>query len=951
MYTDFGPSPFRTYHSWFKRDGFDIMVEQAWTSFSHSDSNSLIRFKKKLQDLKKIIRGWIKDKNISQAGTKISISDDLTNIDKELDRGVVSDELLTKRMELNRKLHDLKLMEVKDYAQKAKVKWAIEGDENSKFFHGLINKKRSQLSIRGIFVDGDWLTDPKHIKDAFKDHFASRFKHPDRFRLKLKISFPNRLSSTQAIDMDNCITRSEIRKAVWECGENKSPGPDGFSFEFFRRYWNFIGPEFCSAVESFFISGFLPKGCNASFIALIPKVLDAKFVSDFRPISLIGSVYKVITKILANRLAAVISDLVSDTQSAFVANRHILDGPFILNELLAWCKRKKKQALIFKVDFAKAYDSVRWDYLLDVLQAFGFGPNWCKWIRGIFSSAMASILVNGSPTSEFPFYCGLKQGDPLAPFLFILVMESLHISVSKAVNEGVFKGLSIQGSDPISHLFYADDAVFIGEWSEENLVNLVRILDCFYLASGLKINLHKSQVLGVGVPRDIVIQGASLIGCDKIQARLSKWKSKTLSVGGRLTLLKSVLGVVPLYAMSMYKAPKGVLLEMESIRSNFFKGGDQEDKKITWVAWDKVLSSKKKGGLGVSSLFALNRGLLLKWVWRFLSQDGSIWSRVISAIYGPFLDSHVANFPSNWCSILREVQVLRAKGFDFVSLCKKRVGNGCNTRFWLDTWILDMPFCVRFPRIYALETDKFASVAEKWEAPSFDSSFRRHARDGAEREQWLDMLSMLGTVTLSSSIDRWVCDINGEGEFRVKDIRSSLDDLLLPSTDVATRWVKFIPIKINVFAWRARLDRLPTRCNLIKRGVILDSSLCPMCGLAPEDSYHVFFQCDMAKNILRRICRWWDLTWCDVSSFADWYLWFDTIRLPPKLKLMLEGVFFVAWWHIWVFRNHTIFGVTAPRRSVIHEDIVSRSFTWCGSRCNRSFSWECWLKNPNLISL
>ncbi|GJS00005.1 RNA-directed DNA polymerase, eukaryota [Tanacetum coccineum] len=175
---------------------------------------------------------------------------------------------------------------------------------------------------------------------------------------------------------------------------------------------------------------------------------------------------------------------------------------------------------------------------------------------------MASILVNGSPTSEFPFYCGLKQGDPLAPFLFILVMESLHISVSKAVNEGVFKGLSIQGSDPISHLFYADDAVFIGEWSEENLVNLVRILDCFYLASGLKINLHKSQVLGVGVPRDIVIQGASLIGCDVLHTPFK------------------YLGVTVGVCMSRHSA--------------------WVDKKITWVAWDKVLSSKKKRGLGTS---------------------------------------------------------------------------------------------------------------------------------------------------------------------------------------------------------------------------------------------------------------------------------------------------------------------------------------------------------------
>ncbi|GKD84121.1 RNA-directed DNA polymerase, eukaryota, partial [Tanacetum coccineum] len=200
------------------------------------------------------------------------------------------------------------------------------------------------------------------------DHFASRFKQPDRGRLKLNFSFPNRLSNVQIEDLERVITRDEIRAAVWGCGENKSPGPHGYTFEFFKRYWNIIGADFCGAVECFFDSGMFPKGNNASFIAWIPKVTDAKFVTDFRPISLIGSVYKVVTKILANRLSLVISDLVSDTQSAFVANRQILDGPFIMNELLAWCKRKRKQALIFKVDFAKAYDSVRWDYLLDVLQ-------------------------------------------------------------------------------------------------------------------------------------------------------------------------------------------------------------------------------------------------------------------------------------------------------------------------------------------------------------------------------------------------------------------------------------------------------------------------------------------------------------------------------------------------------------------------------------------------------
>ncbi|GKF19672.1 RNA-directed DNA polymerase, eukaryota, partial [Tanacetum coccineum] len=260
-------------------------------------------------------------------------------------------------------------------------------------------------------------------------------------------------------DLEIPISRDEIRKAVWGCGENKSPGPDGFTFDFFRKFWQVVGPDFCTAVEWFFDHAAFPIGCNSSFIALIPKSLDPKSVGDFRPISLIGCVYKVVTKILQSRLSLVISDLISDVQTAFLPNRQILDGPFIINELLSYCKHKKKSAMVFKVDFAKAYDSIRWDYLEDVLCSFGFGSKWRAWIRGCLTSSMASILVNGSPTSEFQFHRGLKQGDPLAPYLFILVMESLHLSLSRAIEAGIFSGLRIDSSTLISHLFYADDAV------------------------------------------------------------------------------------------------------------------------------------------------------------------------------------------------------------------------------------------------------------------------------------------------------------------------------------------------------------------------------------------------------------------------------------------------------------------------------------------------------------
>nr|GEV36693.1 RNA-directed DNA polymerase, eukaryota, reverse transcriptase zinc-binding domain protein [Tanacetum cinerariifolium] len=375
---------------------------------------------------------------------------------------------------------------------------------------------------------------------------------------------------------------------------------------------------------------------------------------------------------------------------------------------------------------------------------------------------MASILVNGSPTSEFSFFCGLKQGDPLALYLFILIMESLHISFSRAISDGLFKGIQIQGSMAIPHLFYDDDAVFIGEWSDSNLENIVKILEYFFFASGLKINIQKSQVLGVGVPRIIVNQAASLIGCVVMQ---NPFRYLRVMVG-------DILGASPLYNMSIYKVPKGVPKEMEAIRYNFFNGADPTERKITWVSWDKVLASKKNVGLGVSSFHALNRALLLN---------------VIQALYCASFELHPVNQSSIWCSILREMQVLIFKGFDFVSHCKKRVEDGHNTRFWYDSWVFDQPLRVRFPRLFALETDKESTVASKLRSCSIDASFRRSVRDEVERQQWDDLNFVSGSVTLSASKDRWICDLNGDSVFRVKEVRTILDDIFLPSAVDATR--------------------------------------------------------------------------------------------------------------------------------------------------------------------
>nr|GEU77836.1 RNA-directed DNA polymerase, eukaryota [Tanacetum cinerariifolium] len=854
---DFGATPFRIYHSWFLLSGFDQMISSSWNSFTLDDRNGMICFRKKLQLLKKEICIWVADYKKKQTGKIQNLKDQLREIDILLDQGGVTDDILLSCMDLSKQLQDLSSSDNCNFIQKAKVRWAVKGDENSQFFYGIINRKRANLSVKGIMVDGEWVDEPNHVKNEFRTHFADRFNDMGLCHGKLNFSFPNRLSIEQAADLEIMVLNDEIHNAVWGCRENKSSGPDGFTFEFFR--------------------------CNSSFVTLIPKILEPKLVSDFRPISLIGSIYKVVTKILASRLSNVIFELISNVHTAFLPNRQILDGSFIDDEILSRCKIKNQKAMILP----------KLRILLD---------------------GKASILVNGSPSSEFHFHRGLKQGDPLAPFLFILIMESLHLSFSRAVEAGIFTGFRIDNSLMISHLSYADDAVFIGEWSNENLKGIFNILSFFSLLSGMSINLKKSQILGMGILESVVSVAAKDLGCsvmkahfmylgvmvggnmslvkawdttiDNLLKRLSKWKRKTLSIDGCLTLLKSVLGSSPIYNLSLFKVPKTVLNKMENLRWNFFNGNQEGYRKIAWVKWHTVLASKQYGGLGVSSFFALNRGLLAKWVWCFLSQDNSLWYRVIFSIHNSGSSTLSAAYPLIWSSIINEFDSLKDQGANVFSHCKIRIGNGVRTRFWKDCWIGES-----------------------------------RLQGGAEAQQFNHLSTLLDPVILSNSEDRWVCDLSGEGEFRVKDVRNHLDEFFLPKADVPTRWVK-----VNIFAWKMFLNRLPTRSNLAKRNVVIESESCPLCDSAQEDVTHVFFSCTLVKDLTRLICRWWNLEAHSFSSYAEWLSWLNSLRLGSKLKEILKGIFYVTWWSVWNFRNHMVFASNKPRKESIFDDIVLRSF-------------------------
>ncbi|GJS80706.1 RNA-directed DNA polymerase, eukaryota, reverse transcriptase zinc-binding domain protein [Tanacetum coccineum] len=477
-------------------------------------------------------------------------------------------------------------------------------------------------------------------------------------------------------------------------------------------------------------------------------------------------------------------------QSAFIKHRQILDGPLIVNEVIQWCKNKKSKLMVFKIDFEKAFDSISWDFLFQVMCFMGFSKTWIKWIAGCLNSASSSILINGSPTQEFNIYRGLRQGDPLSPFLFIIAMEGLHVAMEDAMTAGLYNGFKINSLN-LSHLFFADDALFIGEWSHNNVKSLVAILDCFHKVSGLKINYHKSKLFGVGVSFEEVNSLASITGCnalvspfnylglpidcnmalikswdpicDKFTKRLSKWKASLLSIGGRATLITSVLGAIGTYFFSLFPMPSSVNKKLESLRSNFFWGSDEKSKKISWISWNLALASKDKGGLGIGSLFSLNHALIQKWRWRFLNNPKALWSRLIVAIHGPNEDSstffsHIKN-KGVWFRIVGSINSMHEKNFIPLSFIQRRVNNGASTKFWHDTWIGTSPLRFQFPRLFRLSTRRDCLIRDCWDN-GWHLDWIRNVSRGTNANQLATLQNILSEVSLNDTEDVWVWSID-----------------------------------------------------------------------------------------------------------------------------------------------------------------------------------------------
>lgn len=506
-----------------------------------------------------------------------------------------SQENFRKEKEILKEIEILLLREEMALHQRSRVNWLSYGDKNSAFFHATINQRRQRNQILMLKSNrGDWIQDEDGINGLISKYFSNLFDHSGIREFSDVLSVVERCIT----DEMNCalvreVSVEEIKHAAFELGSLKALGPDGYSGFFFQTFWEKVGESVCKAVKRFFSNGFMLKELNNTNIVLIPKVMFPESLGQFRPISLCNFSLKVISKVMANRLKNILIKVITPNQSAFVPGRMIQDNVIVAHEAFHFLKMKKKGQdgfMVVKLDFNKAYDRVEWDFVEALLVKMGFHQKWVQWVVQCISTVSFNVCINGEARVKIRPRRGIRQGDPLSPYLFVIVKDVLSRMLSKACRDKALVGIKMARNCPhLSHVFFADDAILFLKAEMQYCKALKTILKDYGRASGQRINFDKS---GIAFSSNLSANDNQLV-CDFFDIPLMKldskylglpsfwgkskskadayfylveralykmqgWKCSQMSQGGKETMIKSVVQAIPSYAMSCFLLPKSI---------------------------------------------------------------------------------------------------------------------------------------------------------------------------------------------------------------------------------------------------------------------------------------------------------------------------------------------------------------------------------------------------------
>ena len=327
--------------------------------------------------------------------------------------------------------------EEKMWRQRSRSIWLKDGDRNTKYFHGCASQRRRRNNIKGVrHHNGNWQENEDQVARVFLEYYRSLFTASDLRNIEETVApIPQVVTPSMNDSLSREFTSVEVEQAIAQMSPSTTPGPDGMPPILYKKFWHIVGPDTIKGILSCLNSGQLLTSINQTYITLIPKVKSLTRVIEFCPISLCNVLYKILSKVLANRLKPILTHIISETQSAFVPGRLVTDNVLVAFETLHHMHSTKigrGGAMALKLDMSKAYDHVEWAYLQKLMEKMGFNPRWISLTMMCISSVSYSILINGEPHGLIKPSRGLRQGDPLSPYLFLLCVEGLYHMIKQA---------------------------------------------------------------------------------------------------------------------------------------------------------------------------------------------------------------------------------------------------------------------------------------------------------------------------------------------------------------------------------------------------------------------------------------------------------------------------------------------------------------------------------------